>query len=205
MNTGCTWQTVALIAISNDATRATVLTRFGVAVRTSEFAIGTMIITRTDANVPVGLGCAKTTVLTRRAITEIHLDLTVAAHIAGFAVAVIVVDQLYAVLSTGRGTWIRQTLINIALASWSDKTRRTLTFETTHFIGAGAVIVASGHHTVVDVDFAYETKSTGWTGACKIVDQIVTGTTILAGIRSAVVDVEFAILTLEALGALALI
>lgn len=65
--------------------------------------------------------------------------------------------------------------------------------------------MASGHHAVIDVDFAYETKSSGWTGACKVVDQIVTGTTILTGIRSAVVDVELAILTLEAFGALALV
>lgn len=60
-----------------------------------------MIISRTDANVLVGLSRAKTAVLTRRAITEIYLDLAMTAHIAGFAVAVIVVDQLYAVLSTG--------------------------------------------------------------------------------------------------------
>lgn len=65
--------------------------------------------------------------------------------------------------------------------------------------------MASGHHTVVDVDFAYKTKSAGWTGTCEVVDQIVTGTTVLAGIWLAIIDVEFAVLTLETLGTLALI
>lgn len=154
MRTGRTWQAVTLIAISDDTTRAAVLTRFGAAIGTGEFAIGTMIITRTDANVSVVLGRAKTTVLTRRAITEIYFDLAVTAHISRFAVAVIVVDQLYAVLSTGRGTRIRQAFVNITLASWPDETGRALAFETTHFVGAGTVIVARGHHAIVDVEFA---------------------------------------------------
>lgn len=205
MRTGCTWQAVTLIAISDDTTCAAILTRFGVAVGTSEFAIGAVIITGTNANVSVMLGRAEAAVLTRGAIAEIHFDLAVTAHISGFAVAVIIVDQLYAVLSAGRGTWIRQALINIALASRPDKTGRTLAFEATHFVGAGAVIVACGHHAIVDVDFAYEAESAGWTRASKVVDQVVTSTTILAGIWSAVVDVEFAVLSLEAFGALALV
>lgn len=65
--------------------------------------------------------------------------------------------------------------------------------------------MARGHHAIVNVDLAYETKSAGWTGACKVVDQIVTSTTVLARIWSAVIDVEFAVLSLEALGALALV
>lgn len=107
MRPGRTWHAVTLIAISDDATRAAVLTRLGAAVGTGEFAIGAMIIAATDANVSVVLGLAVATVLTRRAITEIHFDLTVTAHVSGFAVAVIIVNQLYAVLSTGGGTRIR--------------------------------------------------------------------------------------------------
>lgn len=205
MRTGRTWQAVTLIAISDDTTRAAILTRFGVAVGTGEFAIGPMIVTGANANVSVMLGRAEATVLTRRAIAEIHFDLAVTAHIPGFAVAVIVVDQLYAVLSAGRGTRIRQAFVDITLASWPDETGRALAFEATDFVGAGAVIVARGHHAIVDVDLAYETESAGWTRAREVVDQIVTSTTILAGVRPAVVDVEFAVLPLEALSALALI
>jgi len=205
MHTGRTWQAVTLITISDDMTCTAILTRFGVTVGTSEFAIGTVIVTRTDANVSVVFCRAKAAILTWRAIAEIHLDLTVTAHIARFAVAVIVIDQLYAVLSTGRGARIRQAFINIALASRSDKTGRTFAFEATHFVGAGAIIVTSGHRAIVNVDFAYETKSTRGTGTCKIVDQIMTSTTILTRIWSAFIDVKFAILTLETLGALTLI
>lgn len=205
MRTGRTWQAVTLIAVSDDATRAAILTRFGVAVGTGEFAVGAMIITGTNANMSVMLGRAEATVLTRRAIAEIHFDLAVTAHVPGFAVAVIVVDQLYAVLSAGRGTRIRQAFVNVTLASRPDEAGRALAFEATHLVGAGAVIVACGHHAIVDVYFAYETESAGWARARKVVDQIVTSTTVLAGIWPAVVDVEFAVLSLKAFGALALI
>lgn len=65
--------------------------------------------------------------------------------------------------------------------------------------------MASGHRAVINVNFAYKTKSTGWTGTCKVVDQIMTSTTVLTRIWSAVVNVEFAILTLETLGAMTLV
>lgn len=91
-------------------------------------------------------------------------------HVTGFAVAVIVVDQLYAVLSTGRCAWIRQALVDITLASWPDETGRTFTFEATNLIGAGAVVVASADNAVVHVDLAYEAKSAGRAGTAEGVD-----------------------------------
>lgn len=106
MHTGRTWQAVTLIAVADDTTRAAVLTRLGITVGTRKFAIDAMKIIRTEANMSVLLGLAQATIQTWRTIAEIHFDLAATAHIAGFAVAVIVVHQLYAILSTGRDTRI---------------------------------------------------------------------------------------------------
>jgi len=92
MHTGCTWQAITFVTISDDTTRAAVLTWFGVAVGTGEFAISAVISIITHANVSIVFGNAKATILTWRTITEIHFDLAVTAHITLFAIAVIIVD-----------------------------------------------------------------------------------------------------------------
>lgn len=92
MHTGCTWQAVTFVTISDDTTCAAVLTWFGVAVGTGEFAIGAVISIITHANVSIVFGHAKATILTWRTITEIHSDFAVATHITLFAVAVVIVD-----------------------------------------------------------------------------------------------------------------
>lgn len=92
MHTGCTWQAVTFVTISDDTARAAVLTWFGVAVGTGEFAIVAVIIIITHANMSILFGYAKATILTWRTITKIHFDLAVTTHITLFAVAVIVVD-----------------------------------------------------------------------------------------------------------------
>lgn len=181
-------------------TRAAVLTRLGVAVRANKFAIGAVIIAGAHARVPVLLSRAHPTVLTRRAVAEIHLDLTVTTHVTRLAIAVIVVDQLYAILGARRGARIRQALVDIAFASRSDETGRTFALESAHLVGTGAVVMTGTYQAVVGVDVAYDTKSTERAGTIEAVDLIVTDATVLAGIWLAVVDIELAVLTLEALG-----
>jgi len=52
-------------------------------------------------------GSAYTTVLARRAVAKVHLTLAVPTYKTRLAIAVIVVDQLHAILGTGRRTRIR--------------------------------------------------------------------------------------------------
>lgn len=53
-------------------------------------------------------------------------------------------------------------------------------------------------HTIVQIDIAQQTQCARWTRASVIVDQIVACAAILARIRLTVVNVQFAILALEA-------
>jgi len=52
-------------------------------------------------------GSAYTTVLARRAVAKVHLTFAVPTYKTRLAIAVIVVDQLHAILGTGRRTRIR--------------------------------------------------------------------------------------------------
>lgn len=65
--------------------------------------------------------------------------------------------------------------------------------------------MTGAYHAVIDVDLTYEAESARRAGATEVVDQIVTGAAVLAGIRLAIVDIELAVLTLETLGTLTLI
>jgi len=181
-------------------TRAAVLTWLGIAVRANKFAIGTVIIAGAHTRVPVLFSRAYTTVLTRRAVAEIHLDLTVTTHITRLTIAVIVVDQLYTILCARRGARIRQTFVDIAFTSRSDETGRTFALETAHLIGTCTVVMTGTYQAVIGVDVAYDTESTERARTIEAVDLIVTDATVLAGIWLAIVDIELAVLTLEAFG-----
>lgn len=201
------WRTVASVPYLRvgDATRTAVQAGLRVAKRSSEFAIVTVIIGRTEAGVAGLFGGTHAAVLARRTVAEINFYLAVTAHVAGFAIAVIVVDELYTILSSRGGARIRETLVYVALAARTDETRRATTLESSDLVGARAVVVTRTVDAVVDVYLAYYSQRTGRTRAAEIIDEIVTSTAVLAGIRSTIVNVELAILSLEALGALALV
>lgn len=51
----------------------------------------------TDTMMPRLMTTAHAAILTRRSGAIVHLDLTVSSHMTGFAVTVVVVDELYTV------------------------------------------------------------------------------------------------------------
>jgi len=184
------WTITSVAVVSlGDAARAAVHARFGVAIGTGELAVDTVKVFRTVTRMPGLLGGAYATVLARRAVAKVHLTFAVPTYKTGFAIAVIVVDQLHAILGTGRRTRIRQALVDITFASRSDETGWTLTFESADLVGARAIVVASTDHAVVHVDLAYEAKSTGRAGTAEGIDQIVARAAVLAWIRLTIVDV----------------
>lgn len=58
---------------------------------------------------------------------------------------------------------------------------------------------------VVDVNLADFTQSTERAGTRKVVDQVVAGSSVLTWVGQAVVDVQFAVLSLESFGTMALV
>lgn len=128
-----------------------------------------------------------------------------ASHVAGFAVAVVVVDELHAILSSWRGARVRQAFVDITFASGAHETWWTLALEPANFVDARSIVMASSNRTIVNVEFANETQSSRRTRATEVADEIVTGAAILARIGPTIVHVKFTVLTLEALRALTLI
>jgi len=102
MRAGCARRTVTMIAhAALDATSTTVQTWLSVAIGSGKFAIHTVITIGTCTRMTVLLSRAHTAILTRRAVAKVDFDFAMTAHIARLAVAVIIVDQLHAVLSAG--------------------------------------------------------------------------------------------------------
>lgn len=65
--------------------------------------------------------------------------------------------------------------------------------------------MTSVRRTVVQVDVTNYSQCSGWAAADKLLDHVVTGAAILARIRLAIINVEFTVLTLEALRTNALV
>ncbi len=204
ISTGGTQRAIAHVAfpIRNSANPA-VLARIRLAVVPARLAVLPVVPFRTRALVSRVDRRANPAVLARRSRAEVHLGLAMPPHETRFTVAMVVVDQLDAVQSTGVRARVRQTLVDVALAARTHEPWRTLAIEAADLIQASTVIVASAGAAVVDVDLAQEAESTRGTTAREPVDQIVTSATVLARVGFAVVDVELAILPLEAFGAVA--
>lgn len=179
--------------------------RFSVAIRTCEFAVVPVIIVRAKARVSGLFRGTNTPILTRRAVAEVHFYLAVPSHVSRLAIAMVIVDQLHAILSSWRGARIGQTLVYVAFAFRSYESWRAFAFESANLIGARSVVVTSADRTIVHVELAYKTQGSRGARATEVADKIVTRTAILAGIRLAIVHVKLAILSLETFGTLALI
>ena len=189
----------------NHSAGTAVQARLPVAVRTGKLAVVPVIVARAEARVSSLLRGANAAVLTRRAVAEVHLHLAVASHVAGLAVAVIVVDQLHAVLGSRRRARIGQALVDITLASRSHEAGRTFAFEAADLVAAGPIVVTSADSAVVHVQLAYEAQRAGRAGAAEVADKIVTRAAVLTRIRPTVVHVELAVLPLETFRALTLV
>lgn len=88
------------------------------------------------------------------------LDLAVATHVAGAAVAVVVVDELYTVLRARAGARVAETLVDVSLAPRSHESGRTLALEPAHLVHTRAVVVTRPWHTVVHVDLTDDPQRT---------------------------------------------
>ena len=140
---------------------------------------------------------ADASVVARRILAKVDLELTMAAHVSRFAMAAVVVDELDAVESSGGGARIRKALVDVSFAARSNKSGWALTFKGADAIDASTAVVASAFEALVDVDLAKDAQGAVRAGARERVDQIVTNSTVLTRIGEAVVDVVLAIGALE--------
>lgn len=110
---------------------------------------------------------------TERPVTynDTNLNFTVSPHVAWPTVAVVVVDELYAVLRTWARTGIGQTLIDVSLTARANKAGWTATVETAHTVYAGTVVVARPRDAVVYVDLTDNSKGscTPWQDTLSVV------------------------------------
>ena len=166
------------------------------------FGIGIAVLAgkavRTDARVAQFTVDAHAAIVAWRRFAKVDLQFAVTSHETRFAVAAVVVDQLDAVERSSRRTRIRQAFVDVALASGTDETGRTLAFEGSYFVDASAAMMTSTFETFVDIDFAKNAERAVRTRAGKGIDQVVTHASILTRIRVAVVDVVLAVGALEA-------
>lgn len=81
-------------------------------------------------------------------------------HVARAAVAVVVVDQLYAIQSTVRGARVGEAFIDVTFTARSHKARRAATLEASHLIYTGTVVMTSTGETIRHVDLTDDSKST---------------------------------------------
>lgn len=170
-----------------------------------EFAVLAVVTVSAYAMVSALPNGTDSSIQARRVGAEVNLDLAVSSHVTGLAVAVVVIDQLDAVQGSRVRAWVRQTLVDVAFTAGSYEARWTAAFESSNLVDTAAVVVASTRHAVVRVDLAQHSERSRWTRALVVVDQIVADTSVAARVWLALVDVEFAVLTLEALLADALV
>lgn len=140
-------------------------------------------------------------ILARRAFTEIDFRFAVNTHVTWFAVAMVVIDELNTVLSAKGRAGVREALVDVSFTARTNKTWRTLTLIAAYFVSTSTVVVANPLHTVVHVDFTNIPQSSRRARAAVAVNKIVAGAAILTGIRGAVVDVEFTVKPLKPFGA----
>lgn len=171
----------------------------------SELAVGPTEAGRAAtivAALPVG---ADAPVLARTALAKVPLGLAMPAHPSRFAHAVVVVDQLDALLAAQCVTGIGQALVHIAFTSGPDKARPALAIIPADFVNAGAAVVAGTLEALIDVDLTQESHGAMRTCAAKVVDEVVTYAAIAARVGFAVVNVVLAVFALVAFGALTLV
>lgn len=148
---------------------------------------------------------ANTSVLAGRAVAEVDFDFTVTSHVSRFAIAVVIIDKLDAILSAGSSTGIGEAFVDVTFAPRTDETRWALALEASNLVDARAIVVAGVSHAVIWIDLADVTESAGWTRTAEVVDEIVAGASVLARIQATVVDVEFTVLSLKTFCAITLI
>lgn len=139
-------------------------------------------------------------ILTRRTVTKVNLCFAVSTHITWFTVAMVIIHKLHTILCPLIKAWIGKAFIDITLTTWSNKSWRTLTLETSHFIDTSSIIMAGPRFTVINIDFAYYSQSSRWTRTTETIYKIVACTAILTWIWITIIDVKLAVLTLEARG-----
>lgn len=98
--------------------------------------------------------CTHTSILTGFMLTKIHFHFAMSAHVALFAIAHVIVDQLNTVQCSNVVTWIWQTLINVSFASRPHKTWWTSTFKSANFIYACTIVMTCSKYTIIYIDVA---------------------------------------------------
>lgn len=104
-------------------------------------------------------------ILTGRVSAEVDFGIAVPSHVPGFAVAVIVIDELHAVLCTGQRARVREALVDVAFTPRSDEAGRTLALEAADSVDASAVVMTRILFAIVNVYFAYLPQSAERAGA----------------------------------------
>jgi hypothetical protein len=170
-----------------------------------ELAVQAAVAGGAGAHVAVFARGAYAAILTGAVLTEVSLCLTVSSHEAVFANAVVVVDQLDALLGAAGRAGVGQALVDISFTSGSDKAWSTFAFVASDFVNTGSSVMAGSFETLVNIDLTEYSKGSVRTRAPEVIHQIVTGSTVLTGVSFTVVDVEFAVAPLVAFGTGALV
>lgn len=128
--------------------------------------------------------------------------LTPATCEAGLADTLVVVGHLDAVETVGGGAGVRETLVNVSLASFSGESWRTIAAVSPHSIHTGAIVLALGRSTaqpqrwsaVVFIDLAEDPQRAGGAGADVMSHQINASASVLARMGLALIDLYLAVL-----------
>lgn len=140
---------------------------------------------------------ADSSILTRILLAEIPLDLTVPSHPSRLAVTFVVINQLHAVASSFAVTRVGQAFIDVSFASLSGKSRNALAFVSSYFVETMTPMMTSSFVAFIEILLAQLSDSSRRAGAGEIVDKIIAGSSISARIRSTIVDIVFALSSLE--------
>jgi hypothetical protein len=188
-------------------TGATVLTRIAVTTVSAILAIGTVEAGRAHTTVSKSSAVLRTlaAVLARVVTAKVPSGFAVLAREPGMAIASIVVGQLNTFLGALMGARVGQALVDISFTARPDETRSAATLIATNLVHTSASMVASTLKTLIDVDLAEKAHGPVRTRATEIINQIVADAAIATRVGRAVVDVEFAVLPLEARWTLALV
>ena len=100
---------------------------------------------------------ADSAILTGVVATEVGLGLAVLALPSWLAIALVVIDQLDALLGAKRGAWIGEAFIDISLAPWSDESRSASALIASDLVHADTSMVAGSLKALIDIDLAQET------------------------------------------------
>ncbi len=104
---------------------STIATRRAIATCSGKLAIGSDESWWARAVMRAILVGANSAILTRIALAKVAFGLAVATHPAVFTNTVVVVHELDAFLCAKGRAWVRQTLIDVSFASWSNISSRT--------------------------------------------------------------------------------